>query len=401
MSCSRPRAICGGRLVNQTALNDIVISRGIASRLIELEVSVDGDPLTRYRCDGLIVSSPTGSTAYSLAAGGAVVFPTADVFALTPICPHTLSNRSLILPLSATIEVKVVSPKPATILSADGQVVSELATGDKITIRRARRTVRLMHLAGSSFCETLRCKLHWRGASLMIRLKDIAQRAGLSIMTVSKALRDEPDVSATTKTRIKLLAQQMGYVPDSTAQGLRTRRTKLFGLVVSSMTNPIYSRVVLAIEERAYALGYDVLLAHTLNIPEREEACLRRLLSRRVDGLFISPVYRMASGGAHLPGVACPPRPYGPARPSPPRFAANLSALSPMTSWPVTPLRSTCSNWDTSALPSWRAPSQRRGPRNGSRAIGGPCGRPAWRWTIGSCFRPAGPSKTAPRRRCR
>lgn len=157
---------CGGRLVNQTALNDIVIGRGIASRLIELEVSVDGDPLTRYRCDGLIVSSPTGSTAYSLAAGGAVVFPTADVFALTPICPHTLSNRSLILPLTATIEVKVVSPKPATILSADGQVVTELAAGDKITMRRARRTVRLMHLAGSSFCETLRCKLHWRGASL-------------------------------------------------------------------------------------------------------------------------------------------------------------------------------------------------------------------------------------------
>jgi NAD+ kinase len=157
---------CGGRLVNQTALNDLVISRGIAYRLIELDVSVDGDPLTRYRCDGLIVSSPTGSTAYSLAAGGAVVFPTADVFALTPICPHTLSNRSLILPLTSTIEVKVVSLKPATILSADGQVVSELAAGDKITVRRARRTVRLMQLAGSSFCETLRCKLHWRGASL-------------------------------------------------------------------------------------------------------------------------------------------------------------------------------------------------------------------------------------------
>jgi NAD+ kinase len=157
---------CGGRLVEQTALNDIVISRGIASRLIELDVSVDGDPLTRYRCDGLIVSSPTGSTAYSLAAGGAVVFPTAEVFALTPICPHTLSNRALILPLGATIDVKVISPKPATILSADGQVVRELATGDKITIRRARRTVRLMQLLGSSFCETLRCKLHWRGASL-------------------------------------------------------------------------------------------------------------------------------------------------------------------------------------------------------------------------------------------
>jgi DNA-binding LacI/PurR family transcriptional regulator len=129
----------------------------------------------------------------------------------------------------------------------------------------------------------------------MIRLKDIAQQAGLSIMTVSKALRDEHDVSAATKTRIKLLAQQMGYVPDSTARGLRTRRTKLFGLVVSSMANPIYARVVLAIEERAYELGYDVVLAHTLNIPEREEACLRRLVSRRVDGLFIAPVYRLAA----------------------------------------------------------------------------------------------------------
>lgn len=159
-------ARCGGRLVDQTALNEIVVGRGVASRLVELDVMVDGDPLTTYRCDGLIVSSPTGSTAYSLAAGGAVVFPTADVIALTPICPHTLSNRSLILPSTATITVKIINSKPATILSADGQVVSELAAGDQITIRRSRRTVRLMHLKGSSFCETLRCKLHWRGATL-------------------------------------------------------------------------------------------------------------------------------------------------------------------------------------------------------------------------------------------
>lgn len=167
-----PRALiqatghCNGRDVDQSALNDIVVTRGIASRLIELEVRVDGEPLTRYRCDGLIFSSPTGSTAYSLAAGGAVVFPTAQVIEITPICPHTLSNRSLILPLSAQIEVKVVSLKPTTILSADGQVVSELAAGDVIAIRRSRRTVRLMRLAGSSFCDTLRRKLHWRGASL-------------------------------------------------------------------------------------------------------------------------------------------------------------------------------------------------------------------------------------------
>ena len=157
---------CGGRLIEQTALNDIVVSRGTASRLIELDVSVDGDALARYRCDGLILSSPTGSTAYALAAGGAVIFPTAQVLALTPICPHTLSNRALILPLTAVIEVKVVSPKPATILSADGQVVSELSRGDIVTIRQSLRTVRLMQLAGSSFCETLRRKLHWRGGTI-------------------------------------------------------------------------------------------------------------------------------------------------------------------------------------------------------------------------------------------
>jgi NAD+ kinase len=156
----------GGRPIDESALNDIVVGRGISSRLIELHVRVNGDPLTRYRCDGLILSSPTGSTAYSLAAGGAVVFPTAEVLALTPICPHTLSNRSLILPLTATIEVEVMSPKPATILSADGQVVCELAAGDRLKVRRARRTVRLTHLADSSFCETLRRKLHWRGATL-------------------------------------------------------------------------------------------------------------------------------------------------------------------------------------------------------------------------------------------
>jgi DNA-binding LacI/PurR family transcriptional regulator len=126
----------------------------------------------------------------------------------------------------------------------------------------------------------------------MVRLKDLAQLAGVSLMTVSKALRDEPDVSSATKQRVKLLAQQMGYVPDSSAQGLRTKTTKLFGLVIPATTNPIYARIVFAIEERAHELGYDILLAHTHNKPEREEICLRHLLSRRVDGLFISPVYR-------------------------------------------------------------------------------------------------------------
>jgi DNA-binding LacI/PurR family transcriptional regulator len=126
----------------------------------------------------------------------------------------------------------------------------------------------------------------------MIRLKDMARHLGVSVMTVSKALRDAPDVSAATKSRVKALAQQTGYVPDSSAQNLRSKKTKLFGLVIPSSTNPVYARIVVAIEDRAHELGYDVLLAHSLNKPEREENCIRRFLSRRVDGLFLSPVYR-------------------------------------------------------------------------------------------------------------
>jgi len=155
-----------GKKLFATALNDIVVSRGAISRLIALDVSVNGELVTRYRCDGLIVSSPTGSTAYSLAAGGAIVLPTAEVFTLTPICPHALSNRSIILPLSSRIMVKAVSPLPATILSADGQIVDELDAGDEMTIRRSRRTIRLVQLADSSFLEALRRKLHWRGTYL-------------------------------------------------------------------------------------------------------------------------------------------------------------------------------------------------------------------------------------------
>ena len=155
-----------GHRARKLALNDIVVGRGEVSRLIELEVEVNGEPLTSYRCDGLIVSSPTGSTAYSLAAGGAVLLPTADVFALTPICPHTLSNRSVIVPLTGTIRIKPVSKTATTILSADGEIVSNLSPGDVVTVRRSQHSVRFMHLAGSSFFEALRRKLHWRGAYL-------------------------------------------------------------------------------------------------------------------------------------------------------------------------------------------------------------------------------------------
>jgi LacI family transcriptional regulator len=127
----------------------------------------------------------------------------------------------------------------------------------------------------------------------MVRLKDIAAQTGVSIMTVSKALRDAADVSAATKARLKAVAEQMGYVPDSSAQTLRTRSTKLFGLIVPTTMNPVFARLVLAIEERAHELGYDLLYAHTLNLIQREEHAIHRMLARRVEGLFIFPVHRL------------------------------------------------------------------------------------------------------------
>ena len=167
---SRPlleaRGQSSGKKIQLRALNDIVVSRGAAPRMIELEVSVNGEVLTCYRCDGLIISSPTGSTAYSLSAGGAIVSPKAQVFAITPICPHTLSNRSVIVGLDSTVQVKVISEKVETTATADGQMQVDLLADDVITIRRSRRTAQLLHPGGSSFFDTLRRKLHWSGSNV-------------------------------------------------------------------------------------------------------------------------------------------------------------------------------------------------------------------------------------------
>ncbi len=127
----------------------------------------------------------------------------------------------------------------------------------------------------------------------MVRLKDIAQQAQVSIMTVSKALRDAPDISAATKVRVRALARDMGYVPHALASGLRTKATRLLGLVIPGVVNPVYARLVMAIEDRAYDLGFDLFLGHTLDRPDREEFVLRRLLARRVEGLFVVPVPRL------------------------------------------------------------------------------------------------------------
>lgn len=127
----------------------------------------------------------------------------------------------------------------------------------------------------------------------MVRLKDIAARAGVTVMTVSKVMHDAPDVSAATKARIRALAEEMGYMPNTMARSLRSRQSKLLGVVISAVTNPLFGRVLLALEQQAHAHGFDLLLAHSLNDPQREEQVIRRLLSRHVDGLLLSPVYRM------------------------------------------------------------------------------------------------------------
>ncbi len=155
-----------GKKFHHLALNDFVISRGSQPRLIELEVRVDGQPVTRYRADGLIVSSPTGSTAYSLAAGGAIIVPTAEVFSLTPVCAHTLSNRSLVLGFDSKIEIKNTSSRDNAVLSGDGQSLHKLASGETVVFRRNRHAARLVYLKNSSFFGTLRAKLGWRGATV-------------------------------------------------------------------------------------------------------------------------------------------------------------------------------------------------------------------------------------------
>ena len=158
---SRPRST-----VRSIALNDFVISRSELSRMIQLDVFVDGKPLTIYQCDGLIICSPTGSTAYSLSAGGPIVSPNTEVIALTPICPHALSNRSVIVPLKSTVRVAVGAHRPETLLTGDGQVSLTLKQGDVIQFQQSRRRLRLLSVAGNEFFQTLRQKMKWSGSNV-------------------------------------------------------------------------------------------------------------------------------------------------------------------------------------------------------------------------------------------
>jgi NAD+ kinase len=150
----------GERLSDYVALNDVVITKSAMSRIINLAVSVDGQFATGYRADGLIISTPTGSTAYSLSAGGPIVFPTMPAVVLTPICSHTLTNRPIVLPGSRPIDLTLQSDQDV-MLTLDGQVGFHLKRGDRIEIRQATARIRLLRFPQKHFFSVLRTKLKW------------------------------------------------------------------------------------------------------------------------------------------------------------------------------------------------------------------------------------------------
>ena len=153
-------------IARRIGLNDAVVSRGALSRLIRLQTWIDGAALTEYNADGLVISTPTGSTAYSLAAGGPILTPDCGVFAVTPICPHVLTNRSLIFSDSSTIAISPREDQGEIYVTVDGQDTLAIFSGDIVHIRKAKQCVLLAVLPGVSFFEVLRQKLKWSGTAL-------------------------------------------------------------------------------------------------------------------------------------------------------------------------------------------------------------------------------------------
>ena len=148
------------------ALNDAVVSRGDLSRLIRLNAKVNGEALTEFNADGLIIATPTGSTAYSLSAGGPILSPESGVFVITPICPHVLTNRSVIVSDSSVIEISPGSTEYPTFLSVDGREPVRVPSKAQVVIRRAKVMLQLGFLPDVSFFSVLRHKLKWTGSNV-------------------------------------------------------------------------------------------------------------------------------------------------------------------------------------------------------------------------------------------
>ena len=147
-------------------LNDVVLSRGEVSRLVRLRTSVNGEALTEFNADGLIIATPTGSTAYSLSAGGPIMTPDSGVFVITPICPHVLTNRSIIVGQDSLIEVEVTERDYPVFLTVDGRDPVRIEFGSIVTIQKAKRTLSLAVMPDVSFFNVVRQKLKWSGSNL-------------------------------------------------------------------------------------------------------------------------------------------------------------------------------------------------------------------------------------------
>jgi NAD+ kinase len=151
----------GTLLETHQALNDAVIHKGTLARIIELEASVDGQHVSKYRSDGLILSTPTGSTAYNVSAGGPIVYPTMAAIIMTPISSHTLTNRPLVLPPESRVEVTLQSVPDDVYVTVDGQVGKKLEPADRVIVRKSVRLVQLIAPQEKSFFDVLRDKLKW------------------------------------------------------------------------------------------------------------------------------------------------------------------------------------------------------------------------------------------------
>lgn len=148
-------------LLEGAVLNDAVINRGASSSIVELDCWIDSQFVNRFRGDGLIISTPTGSTAYTLSAGGPILHPSTSAMVITPICPHTLSNRPVVVPDSVRLEIELITRGKEVVLTLDGQLHVPLTCGDRITISKSARSFELIKPAKRNYFEVLRGKLKW------------------------------------------------------------------------------------------------------------------------------------------------------------------------------------------------------------------------------------------------
>jgi NAD+ kinase len=149
------------RAKHYEVLNDVVINKEAEARIIDLEIYIEGSHVTTYKADGIILSTPTGSTAYSLSAGGPIVHPALPVTIITPICPHTLTNRPLVVSNEMKVEIKITTQQPDTYLTLDGQIGMRLRTGDVIEVRRSDTLIKLVKSPFRDYFTILKTKLMW------------------------------------------------------------------------------------------------------------------------------------------------------------------------------------------------------------------------------------------------